>query len=56
MHYVHRGGQLSDKQKRQLSAVPIKSRYAIYYKNQMHWVWAYTYGQAQLLVRRRQGR
>ena len=54
MHYIHHGGQLSDKQKQELSAVPIKSRYAIYYRNKLYWVYAYTEAQAKLLVKLRQ--
>lgn len=56
MHSIYYGGQLSDKQKQQLLRIdgyPIKSQYAIYYRNKLHWVWAFTYAQAKFLVKQR---
>ena len=51
--WVHYGGQLSDKQKRQLFPYPVYSRYCIPLEGKRYWVWAYTKKQAEYLAKRR---
>ena len=56
MTFMHYGGQLSDKQKKQLWPYPVKSRYAVPINGRLYWAWAYTEKQARYFAARRRRR